>query len=249
MKFINRLVAPLAFLIIVSIAMVVVLHEWKAYDYYGGDGTKENPHLIYTAEQLNQLRKEVNNGLNTQGLYFELMNDIDLKDFDTDLNSKNGNWIPIGYSEVPDTLFEDMKEDKIEGTESNIQYLTEVKRKEESYVAFSGNFNGNGYTIKNLTVICDGEKSGGLFGNVRNASIYNLNLENVTVKGVVNQGALTGTATKSNIYNINILGKNKIDGDENVGAAIGAVARYNKDTMIEYINTNSSLNAIGFKNN
>lgn len=249
MKVINRLIGPLIFLGVMGYAMVVVLHEWKAYDNYEGDGTKENPHLIYTAQQLNQLSREVNNGLNTSGLYFKLMDDIDLKDFDSDLKKENGNWTPIGYSEVPDTLFEDMKDEKLEGTESNIQYLTDLKRKEAAYTAFSGNFDGNGYTIKNLKVVSDGEKSGGLFGNIKNASIYNLTLENVTINGEVNQGALIGTATKSSVYNINILGEVEIDGEENVGAAIGAVARYSGDTVIEYINAKSNLPTIGLKSN
>jgi len=51
------------------------------YVFAGGSGTKEDPYLIETAEQLDAIRKD-------SAKYFKLIKDIDLSDW--------GNWIPIG---------------------------------------------------------------------------------------------------------------------------------------------------------
>jgi len=57
-----------------------VLHD-SPYVFAGGSGTKEDPYLIETAEQLNAIRKD-------SAKYFKLIRDIDLSNW--------GNWIPIG---------------------------------------------------------------------------------------------------------------------------------------------------------
>jgi len=51
------------------------------YVFAGGSGTKNDPYLIETAEQLNAIRKD-------SAKYFKLIKDIDLSGW--------GNWIPIG---------------------------------------------------------------------------------------------------------------------------------------------------------
>ena len=51
------------------------------YVFAGGSGTKEDPYLIETPEQLNAIRKN-------SAKYFKLIKDIDLSNW--------GNWIPIG---------------------------------------------------------------------------------------------------------------------------------------------------------
>ncbi len=53
--------------------------------FSGGNGTKENPYLLETAEQLNQIRFY----LNREDIYFKQIGDIDLSEYD--------NWEPIGY--------------------------------------------------------------------------------------------------------------------------------------------------------
>ena len=57
-----------------------VLHD-SPYVFAGGSGTKEDPYLIETPEQLDAIRKD-------SAKYFKLIKDIDLSDW--------GNWIPIG---------------------------------------------------------------------------------------------------------------------------------------------------------
>ncbi len=49
--------------------------------------------------------------------------------------------------------------------------------------AFEGTFNGNGYTISNLTINKSDEHSQGFFGGTSGATIKNVNLANVSVAG------------------------------------------------------------------
>ncbi|MDD2994267.1 MAG: GLUG motif-containing protein, partial [Pygmaiobacter sp.] len=71
-----------------------------------GAGTEENPYIISTAAQLNDLRKVVNDGAtstygytNAAGRFYKLNANINLSGFDDDGNSTNGNWTPIGTYE------------------------------------------------------------------------------------------------------------------------------------------------------
>ena len=67
--------------------------------YGGGSGTESDPYLISTPEHLNQLQLDVNmNGFDTTGIYYQLTNNIDLLDYDNDLDETNGNFTPIGDS-------------------------------------------------------------------------------------------------------------------------------------------------------
>ena len=68
-----------------------------------GFGTEANPYLISTAAQLNDLRKVVNDGAasaygytNAADRFYKLTANISLGGFDSDENSANGNWTPIG---------------------------------------------------------------------------------------------------------------------------------------------------------
>ena len=58
-------------------------HVDPIYSFAGGSGTKEDPYLIATAEQLNAIR--LNYAI---GTYYKLIADIDLSNW--------GNWVPIG---------------------------------------------------------------------------------------------------------------------------------------------------------
>lgn len=60
---------------------------------WDGSGTKDDPFLISTPQQLVELAEEVNNGTGFQNEYFNLTNDIDLSEVCGD---SLGNWIGIG---------------------------------------------------------------------------------------------------------------------------------------------------------
>ncbi|WP_027629552.1 hypothetical protein [Ruminiclostridium cellobioparum] len=67
---------------------------------------------------------------------------------------------------------------------------------------FIGNFDGNDYTINNLTINKGTADYIGFFGYINNATIKNVKLNNVSVTGKNNVGALVGFATgKTNLQN------------------------------------------------
>ena len=69
---------------------------------------------------------------------------------------------------------------------------------------FTGTFEGNGHTIKNLTVT-SGSKIG-RFGNVTGTGIVkNVNLKDVNIKGSSSVGALAGYVEGATVENVNVL--------------------------------------------
>ena len=73
--------------------------------------------------------------------------------------------------------------------------------------AFTGFFDGQGYTISNLTINRTTEPYIGLFGYIVNATIQNVKLTNVNVKGNIHVGSLVGIAFSNNrIYNCSATG-------------------------------------------
>ena len=79
---------------------------------------------------------------------------------------------------------------------------------------FAGTFDGNGYTIKNLT------GSQGLFASTSGATIMNVGLEGVNVDtSSSNVGGLIGNCTNSNIGNCYV--KGSIKGGDSTGGLIG----------------------------
>ena len=101
-----------------------------------------------------------------------------------------------------------------------------------SEVPFTGTFDGNGYTIKNLTLVEEEAKEGkayvGFFGYAKNATIKNVVFENVTINipcldidhsqghiGAV-AGSLEGTST---IENVTVKGDIKVEATQNANGA------------------------------
>lgn len=134
-----------------------------------GAGTEENPCIISTAAQLNDLRKVVNDGAsstygytNAADRFYKLNANINLSGFNDDGDSTNGNWTPIG---------------KI-GAE------------------FLGNFDGNGYAVKQMTIqLPSTYNPTGLFGITAGGSVIkNLGVENCIVTGQYYTGGVVGFA-------------------------------------------------------
>ena len=109
-----------------------------------GAGTINNPYLIEDFADLQNLSEYVYTGGNTSGKYFELTNDIDMK---------NQTFIPIGTIKSGTTYY------------------------------FKGNFNGNGYTIKNLNIVNNSTYAQGdlgLFGYLE-GTVENLSIDGGSV--------------------------------------------------------------------
>ena len=156
--------------------------------FYEGNGTTDSPYVISTAEELQTLAEKVNTySEDTEnGGYYK--NKYYILNNDIDFSGKT--WTPIGTY------------DSLKLEDCTTKY------------SFQGNFNGNGYTIKNISY--DITKSPvnrgtyGLFGmlwgdGTNNASVYNLTIDNMTVNlkinGEVNReisiGAIAGQLGKN----------------------------------------------------
>ena len=99
--------------------------------------------------------------------------------------------------------------------------------------AFKGNFHGNGNTISNLTINTTSNMAG-LFGVVSNATIKDVNLEDVNVKGGSYTGALAGQVKdNSEIINCYSSGTVKSTRDQ-VGGLLGELRN---STMIDSYST------------
>jgi len=154
--------------------------------FWDGDGSLERPYTIATPAQLKYLSKSVNDGNSYIGKYFNLCADIDLGGYE---------WEPIGYCNY-----------------------------DNKYV-FCGHFNGNDFSITNYTITSahnrfyfdeEARVYIGLFGYIKNASVFNLKLDNFTIEMIesylpmnylVNVGGLTGLAETSVVSNCSVDGE------------------------------------------
>lgn len=105
---------------------------------------------------------------------------------------------------------------------------------------FQGKFDGNGKTIRNLTVDRPIENYIGLFGRIVHSRIENLTLDSCRVVGDDNVGCLVGISYNSVISNchatINVVGTGDYD---NVGGLVGVNTN---SSMITYCHTSGSVN-------
>ncbi|MEE0600088.1 MAG: GLUG motif-containing protein [Ruminococcus sp.] len=128
-----------------------------AESFAGGKGTKDDPYQIATGSQLAYLGESMKSGA-----YGEKFQDtyFELTE-DIDLGGKE--WTPIGYT------------------------VADLIMGRHEYFVFSGNFDGKGYTIKNLTIGTETSPySGdvcGLFG-ATSGTIEDVVLENVSINYV-----------------------------------------------------------------
>ena len=92
---------------------------------------------------------------------------------------------------------------------------------------FSGTFDGQKHTIRNLTAIYPGKSDIGLFGFTTNGEVKNFTLENAKVQGYLDVGAVAGTPYTSKYTYITVKGLIQVDGYAYVGGAFGKNAYAN----------------------
>ena len=85
---------------------------------------------------------------------------------------------------------------------------------------FTGNFDGRGYTISNLTMRRPTESYVGLFGDIEDGVIKNVVFENVDIDGEDYTGTLAGTMS-GQVSNV-IVKSGNVRGGEKVGGLVGA---------------------------
>ncbi|MCK9466637.1 MAG: Ig-like domain-containing protein, partial [Thiopseudomonas sp.] len=97
---------------------------------------------------------------------------------------------------------------------------------------FIGTYNGQNYSIKNISFTTAVTSSTGLFGEIRGASLSNIVLDTATVGAVNadNVGLLVGRASSpagetTTISNVKIAGTSSVTAKGNVGGIIGSLAK------------------------
>ena len=89
--------------------------------------------------------------------------------------------------------------------------------------AFTGSFDGNGFTISNLFLNQPTSDNVGFFGYTNNATLKNINISNINVTGKNNVGALTGyeAGGSGSVDNCSVSGTGIINGTGYVGGLVG----------------------------
>ena len=130
-----------------------------------GSGTESDPFRIFDPAELDQMR----NFLNQEGVYFKLMDNIDLTNWINDNNPTEG-WQPIGISTSP-------FKGTLDGNNKTISGL-DIKRASTEYIGLFGYLNNA--TIKNLSIqggeIVGSNYTGGLAGLANRSVINDVNL-------------------------------------------------------------------------
>ena len=201
---------------------------------------------IEYVEDLVELSKQVNKGVNYEGITVNLVNTID---FNEDASYRNPE--DISYGDLNgDTIVEGIK---AELTDTNGKGFTPIgyvyNTNNRANISFNGNFNGNGNEIRNIYIKSDNSYVG-LFGYVKSVRIENLGITgNIISTNPLNDyrsriggivGYVDGYTIIENCYNkANITGS----GDNGCGIA-GTV--YWDSKILDCYNTGSITgNGIG----
>ncbi len=133
------------------------------------------------------------------------------------------------------------------GSFSSLGYYVDAADKR----AFEGKFNGNGYTISNGVINEPANEGVGIFAASINATIHNVNIENLSVTGYRFVGGLSGISQLDNMNNIKFNGT--VQGEIHTGGIIGSLAYFttlsNSFVQGEIIGTNIVAGGIiGYNN-
>ena len=189
-----------------------------------GSGTEESPYLIFNVTQLSQL----SNFGGQSDVVFRLMKDIDLSEWITDNNPRQG-WTPIGVAATP-------FQGKLLGENHKITGLS-ITRGSESYVGFFGYLSGA--TISDLTIegndVTGSSYVGTFAGYATNSTITNCH---VKLTGKVSSssgsyvGGFVGTVSNCTISNFSTEVAVLSTGANYVGGFAGSVSGTLSDGMV-----------------
>lgn len=147
---------------------ISIFHLQEAKGFAGGDGTKENPYLISSCAQLNEIRLNLS-------AHYRLIADLDFS-----VEMKNLCWLPIG---------------KFSQTEPKIVINVPYEEQDLSYkieYGFTGELDGNGHMIIGLSCYHPKEKYIALFASSgKGAFIHDITLNNCIFQD--ENGRLVGT--------------------------------------------------------
>ena len=180
--------------------------DGAVYTFSGGDGSKGNPYLISSKEDMVQLSSEVASGNQFAGKYFQLMADIDLS---------GSEWVPIGNKT---TRFDGI----FDGSNHVIAGMTITSKSD--YVGLFGIISGSvsGIIIDGANVNGGGcsaavaGKTWGTGGTANSGAVSNCIVRDSSIKGNNFVGAIAGESkgdiTNCTVENCIIEGKEKTGG-------------------------------------
>ncbi len=212
------LFSPFSFLVTAEQPLPLLWDGGIAEGFAGGDGSKNDPFRIETAEQFAYFTKTVNEGNNYLAKYIRLCADLRLNDevflFDPDTGlvkvTDGVNTAYLGTGRTGDTSGEDSRFD----SESSIllSWYDAVGEKIDGYAGkllsqtpigsadkcdFRGYFDGAGHTVSGL-FICENTDKAGLFANYANCTLEDLHVKGSLVAGRESVGGLVGIASGGN---------------------------------------------------
>ena len=200
--------------------MLMTMTAWAQTELFsGGEGTVDNPYKITTADDLNKLAKDVNNGTKYKDTYFKLMNDVSYEHTSTwnDTTSTENNFTPIGNSST----------NSFRGT-------------------FDGNDKSiSGIRIYKNTKTADSQNIG-LFGVVLRGTVKNLTLTDTRIVGYGYTGGIAGYCSSNSVIDSCIVTSTVAVYSVQPGALrFGGITGYaNSETAIISNNTSSATVAI-----
>lgn len=191
---------------LVVIFAVCLLSQVTNAQFGGGTGTPDDPYLIYTAEQLNEICADSDN-LNK---HFKLMNDIDL-----------GNYMGVDFN-IIGTSFGNRFSGVFDGNGMRIHNFTYTSG-DRDYIGFFGSVGGESALIKNLGLIDTnidagkGDTIGSLVGQLnKGAAVRGCYARGGSVSGNNDVGGLVGHVSEGTITycysNVSVSGRSNVGG-------------------------------------
>ena len=116
---------------------------------------------------------------------------------------------------------------------------------------FKGTLDGNGYSIKNLTINTPDEDYVGLFSKLNKATIKNLGIENANITGGNNVGVLAGRDEESDSWSeiTNSYFSGNVNGQNSIGGIIGSSKRSLFENIRSEVNVTGNYYVGGFVGN
>lgn len=212
-----------------------------------GNGTEANPYQIETPQNLSFLKDEVNGGKTFEGVYFKLVNNLDM-------GGAGKNFAPIGtYNKYtdPDT-YQEVDGSKyflgiFDGNNKTIDNLY-INLDKGDMIGGTGLFAciSKGTVIKNLTIgkkssVTGGDVTGAIVGQMMDGQILNCKNEGTVtansyisgIVGAIENGSISGCVNTGNIT-----------GQTEVGGIVGQAAGNN--TVISFCYNTGTVKANGY---
>ena len=191
--------------------------QFYSQDPWGGNGTEEDPYIIYTTEGLDLLASRVNSG-----------------------NDYNGKFFALGADITYDKTVLTLDLDGEEGLDSN---FPGIGIDNEIQNPFVGSLDGRGHTISGIVINRPNYQYVGLFGYAMGQYIKNLTLANSAITGENYVGAIVGFGS-TNIENCHVTSDVTVSGQFWVGGIVGIYATIQGCTSAATVSGSESIGGI-----